>query len=86
MSFLDEAFEPRLANFGLSKSVAEGHSQSPTIVAGTVCFMAPAIHEEAVYDWSVDVYAYGMLTYVTATDLGIFPGVKIEYQFITKIL
>jgi serine/threonine protein kinase len=53
--FLDEAFEPRIAGFGLSKFVAEGHSHNDAMFEETIRFMAPEIHKEAPYHWSVDV-------------------------------
>jgi hypothetical protein len=71
---LDEAFEPCITSFYLSKSVEQGHSMNQWMFEETLRFMAPEIHVREGYDWSADVYAYGMLVYVATTGLDIFPG------------
>jgi len=53
--FLDDSFEPRVADFGLAKSVEQGQSQNQTTFGGTTRFMAPEIHMDEPYDWSADV-------------------------------
>ncbi|CAN6330046.1 unnamed protein product, partial [Urochloa humidicola] len=62
---LDEAFKPRLADFGLAKILtaggAAGGDSSVNIVAGTLGYMAP----EYAYTWKVseksDVYSFGVV-------------------------
>jgi serine/threonine protein kinase len=70
---LNNAFEPRSAEFGLSKLVAQGQSLNQSMFGGTVRFMAPEIHEGERYDWSADASAYGILAYVATTGLDVFP-------------
>jgi serine/threonine protein kinase len=61
--FLDAAFEPRIADFGLSRMYH--NSMRMTMAIGTPIFMAPELINETdtSYDQSVDVYAYGVLLY-----------------------
>ncbi|CAN6344066.1 unnamed protein product [Urochloa humidicola] len=59
---LDEAFKPRLADFGLAKILtAGGGDSSARVVAGTLGYMAP----EYAYTWKVseksDVYSFGVV-------------------------
>ena len=65
---LNENFEPKVAGFHLSKFV-KGDPMHQSIQGGTPIFMAPEITEGTSYDYSVDVYAYGMLVYCTLTGL-----------------
>lgn len=65
---LNENFEPKVAGFCLSKFV-EGDPMHQSMQGGTPVYMAPEIHEGTSYDYSVDVYAYGMLAYCTLTGL-----------------
>lgn len=59
--FLNESFEPKVADFGLSKKLEGTIYQSETV--GTPLFMAPELLEEKEYSYPVDVYAYGMVLY-----------------------
>jgi serine/threonine protein kinase len=82
---LDDSFEPRVADFGLAKSVEQGQSQNQTMFGGTVHFMAPEISMGESYDWSADVYAFAVLVYVAVTGEKIFPGLT-DFQCVTKIV
>ena len=66
---LNDNLEPKVADFGLSKFVEKGATMYQTVQGGTAVFMAPEIYEGGSYDYSVDVYAYGMLVYCTLTGL-----------------
>lgn len=58
---LDEAFEPKLADFGLAKFTPEGLSHLSTRVAGTLGYVAP---EYALYGQLTersDVYSFGVV-------------------------
>ncbi|KAL5206308.1 hypothetical protein ABZP36_034517 [Zizania latifolia] len=59
---LDEAFKPRIADFGLAKILNSATPDStPGVVAGTLGYMAP----EYAYTWKVteksDVYSFGVV-------------------------
>jgi serine/threonine protein kinase/TPR repeat protein len=77
--------EPRVADFGLSKFVDPGATVLQTMQGGTVPFMAPEIFEGTCYSFMVDVYAYGMLLYVTITGQDIFPGVANAWTLGLKV-
>ena len=66
--FLDDNFEIKIADFGLSKLVKDGLQN--TLQVGSPIFMAPElmISNDTTYDSSVDVYAYGVLIYQTFTN------------------
>jgi serine/threonine protein kinase len=59
----DDRLEPKVADFGLSKVVDAGATLMQSIHGGTGPYMAPEIFTDAAYDFSVDVYAFGMLVY-----------------------
>jgi len=69
---LDEAFKPRLADFGLAKILSGGSpagDSSGGVVAGTLGYMAP----EYAYAWKVteksDVYSFGVVLLELVTGL-----------------
>jgi serine/threonine protein kinase len=60
--FLDENFEPRIADFGLARVVSE--SAQMTMAVGSPIYMAPELFaDEEPYTKEVDNYAYGILLY-----------------------
>jgi serine/threonine protein kinase len=60
--FLDDKFEPRIADFGLSRVCA---NVSMTMAVGTPLFMAPELYGDSddKYTTKVDVYAFAVLVY-----------------------
>lgn len=87
--FLDSDYEPRIADFGLSKVMKEDVMN--TLQIGTPIFMAPELinGEQTNSDLSVDVYAYGVLLYQMFThpgkftfDDGTVPSKKTTYHAI----
>jgi O-acetyl-ADP-ribose deacetylase (regulator of RNase III) len=71
---LDDHFEPKIADFGLSKPVEAGATYNQSVYGGTPVFMAPEIFAEAAFDFKVDVYAFAVVMYVVLTGLDPFPG------------
>ena len=65
--FLDENYEIRIADFGLSKMIKD--SVQNTLQIGSPLFMAPELLNDGDgnYDKSVDVYAFAVLVYQTFT-------------------
>jgi serine/threonine protein kinase len=64
--FLDEAFEPRIADFGLARLVED--SINMTMAVGCPLYMAPELYAGSEgYGLPVDVYAYGVLLYQVFT-------------------
>jgi serine/threonine protein kinase len=65
--FLDDKWEPRIADFGLSR-LASSNLQL-TMAVGSPLFMAPELYAESEEPYSkpVDVYAYAGLVYQTFT-------------------
>ncbi|OHT04697.1 hypothetical protein TRFO_27695 [Tritrichomonas foetus] len=61
--FLDDNYEPRIADFGLAKTLITGIEMTMTI--GTPLYMAPELFMDGdeTYDGKVDVYAFGILLY-----------------------
>jgi serine/threonine protein kinase len=86
---LGEQLEPRVADFGLSKFVAKGKTKLQSVCCGTPVFMAPEIFTgECDFDFSVDVYAYGILLYITIAkrDVDYGPGALNEYAVGHRVL
>jgi serine/threonine protein kinase len=64
--FLDENWEPRIADFGLARIVT--NSIKMTMAIGSPLFMAPELYDdEDKYTYSVDVYAFAVLMYTSFT-------------------
>ena len=64
---LDNNFEPKISDFGLSK-ITDGQT-AMSIIAGSPYWMAPELLKEDKYSNKVDVYAYGVLLYQLLTGL-----------------
>jgi serine/threonine protein kinase len=60
--FLDDRWEPRIADFGLAKVVTAGVKM--TMAIGSPMYMAPELYDDdEAYSLSVDVYAFGIILY-----------------------
>jgi serine/threonine protein kinase len=58
--FLDDHYEPKIADFGLSKITSDNFKMSAMV--GTPFYMAPELfNPEGESTYAIDVYAYGML-------------------------
>jgi small GTP-binding protein len=75
---LDANLEPKIADFGLSKFLG-GRDPDPTPSPGTPAFQAPELITGATYDFSVDVYAFGMIVYSLLTGRNPFPALHTSY-------
>ncbi|XP_048137324.1 probable LRR receptor-like serine/threonine-protein kinase RKF3 isoform X2 [Rhodamnia argentea] len=58
---LDEAFDPKLADFGLAKFTPEGQSHVSTRVAGTIGYVAPECALYGQLSERSDVYSFGVV-------------------------
>ena len=58
---LDERFNVKLGDFGLSKTKRKFHGRKNFKRVGTPHWMAPEIMREEEYDEYSDVYSYGMI-------------------------
>jgi serine/threonine protein kinase len=58
---LDGNLEPKVADFGLSRSVDLGASAGLSTGVGTPLYQAPEVFTEIGYGFPVDVYAFGVL-------------------------
>jgi serine/threonine protein kinase len=83
---LDDRCEPRIADFGLSKSVERGESRNQSRICGTPSFMAPEIHSGKDFDFAVDVYAFGMIVFVVLAALEPFPDCRCEFLIAQRVI
>lgn len=86
--FMDQDWEPRIADFGLAKVVTTGMQM--TMAIGSPLFMAPELLlDDETYDFSVDVFAYGVLLYTAFTSRTEFddgsPAPKLSIQVLRKV-
>ncbi|KAM2895345.1 hypothetical protein FF1_010468 [Malus domestica] len=58
---LDEAFEAKLADFGLAKFTPEGQTHMSTRVAGTLGYVAPEYALYGQISKKIDVYSFGVV-------------------------
>ncbi|KAB2630115.1 LRR receptor-like serine/threonine-protein kinase RKF3 [Pyrus ussuriensis x Pyrus communis] len=58
---LDEAFEAKLADFGLAKFTPEGQTHMSTRVAGTLGYVAPEYALYGQISQKIDVYSFGVV-------------------------
>jgi serine/threonine protein kinase len=64
---LEDRFEPKISDFGLSKFVALGESLKQSMDRGTPWFKAPEMYTGLDFGFKVDVYAFGILMYMIVT-------------------
>jgi TPR repeat protein len=82
---LNDDFEPKVADFGLSKLVETGATMMQTMRGGTAPYMAPEIYGEGDYAFPVDVYAFAMTVYTTVTLMLPFQGITSPFQIGKKV-
>jgi hypothetical protein len=82
---LNENLEPKDADFGLSKIIPVGQTVGQSMTGGTAPFMAPEIFAGEGYDFTVDVYAYGILMYVVVTGLEPFNDSTNQFVIAGKV-
>ncbi|KAK8893187.1 hypothetical protein M9Y10_021602 [Tritrichomonas musculus] len=83
--FLNDEYEPKIADFGLSKKIDKDTLyQSKTV--GTPIFMAPEIHSDNKYSYAADVYAFAMLLYVFLTIEYPFSKITQMFQLALKVI
>ncbi|KAJ1398249.1 Serine/threonine-protein kinase, active site [Sesbania bispinosa] len=58
---LDENLNPKIADFGLARSVAENKSHPSTGIVGTLGYMAPEYVTQGQLTEKADVYAFGVM-------------------------
>jgi serine/threonine-protein kinase len=79
---LNDQFEPKVADFGLSNLIDAASKQPAT--EGTIPFMAPEIHAGSACAFPGDVYAFGMLVYVAMSGQAPFTGLN-AYALTMKV-
>ena len=72
---LDENFEIRICDFGLSKILEGEDANGNTQNIGTPLYMAPELFTNEPYGYSIDVYAFSILVYETITGIGPFADI-----------
>ncbi|OHT04362.1 hypothetical protein TRFO_28121 [Tritrichomonas foetus] len=75
---LDKNFEPRIADFGLSKIENEDSLQS--LIGGTPLWMAPELFDQVQYNNKVDVFAYAIILFQICTGKLPYEGKKNPIQ------
>jgi TPR repeat protein len=73
---LDEHFNAKIADFGMSKLLSAFGPVDPSIWAGTNYFRAPEVHRGEDYDQPVDVFAFAMVLFVLFTGRTPYAGMK----------
>lgn len=69
-------FHPMITDFGMSKFVEIGHSQSQSQFGGTYAYEAPELLRNEPYDKKVDVYAFGILMFEIVADSFAYPDLE----------
>jgi serine/threonine protein kinase len=64
---LSEELKPKVADFGLSKFVRAGGTMSQSSRRGTPIYIAHEVLQGCPYDFSADVYAFGILIYAVVS-------------------
>jgi serine/threonine protein kinase len=82
---LNEEFEPKIADFGISKC-QDSEAVQKTMGAGTPNFMAPESFGDEPRGLPVDVWAFAMVVYFSMTFHQPFPEVATPYAVAKKVL
>jgi serine/threonine protein kinase len=83
---LDAAWEPRVADFGLSKIVALGASLEQSMSGGTPQFMALEVYNGDHFGFPVDVYAIAMVMFAVLTGLEPFSDVANRFRLGLRVV
>jgi serine/threonine protein kinase len=83
---LDDRYEPKIADFGLSKYVAPNQSLLQSMNPGTPRFMAPELFSDGEFNFKVDVYAFGIVLYMIVTGLEPFPEITNPFVLGQKVV
>jgi len=71
---LDDVNRAKLCDFGLARMVGDVQ-RTMTGGVGSVLWMAPEVMTDAIYDYSADVYAWGILAWeIMSPEVDLFPG------------
>lgn len=83
---LDENYYPCICDFGFAKRLDKlGSKNLLKTGVGTIIYMAPEILSNSPYDYTVDVYSYGVLAYELITRQNMFPTNVSLIDFINGI-
>jgi hypothetical protein len=83
---LDDACEPKIGDFGLSKYVDSGATLIQSMHGGTAQSMAPEIRRGEQFDFTADVYAFAITMSVVLTGLQPFPNSNGPYGLIRRVI
>jgi serine/threonine protein kinase len=83
---LNDAYEPLICDFGLSKFFEKGSSISQSMSAGTTAYMAPDLAETGRITTKIDVYSFAILMFTTLTGLNIFPDTSNFFVFMMRVV
>ena len=82
---LNECLEPVVGDFGLSK-VMEEKSLRQTQASGSPVYMAPELLLRQSYTNSIDVYAYGILSYEVLSGVPAFSKIKSILDLVNSVV
>jgi serine/threonine protein kinase len=72
---LDANYEPKITDFGLSKTAPRGASRDNSLDKGTPLYEAPELIEGSRYDFAADTFAFGMTMDAVLTGVQWLAGV-----------
>ncbi|KAK8883837.1 hypothetical protein M9Y10_042936 [Tritrichomonas musculus] len=81
---LDENYEIRISDFGLSRFSNEGNKVLTNCI-GTPYYMAPELLSDDPYDEKIDVYAYAIILYQILYKYDL-PLVRNEFQLFSRVI
>ena len=87
---LNENYEPKITDFGLSKCFQQDKSNEQTIFGGTLEYIAPEIHKGDPFGRKADVYAFAILMYQVVTNSipcpELYNGKLTDFQFVELVV